>query len=60
VVVDAEDYLPLYSFVTPANISDQKMVESFVIPLKMMGFRPEVALIDAGYDSEENHLILRE
>ncbi|MHA1382537.1 MAG: transposase [Candidatus Helarchaeota archaeon] len=60
VVADAEDYLPLYSFVTPANVSDQKMVEPFVIPLKKMGFRPEVALLDAGYDSEENHLFLRE
>jgi len=28
--------------------------------LKKMGFRPETALLDAGYDSEKNHLILRE
>ena len=60
VVVDAEDYLPLYSFATPANVSDQKMVEPFVVPLKKMGCHPEMALLDAGYDSEKNHLILRE
>ncbi|MHA1384424.1 MAG: transposase [Candidatus Helarchaeota archaeon] len=60
VVVDAEDYLPLYFFITPANVSDQKMVEHFVIPLKMMGFRPEIALLNARYDSEGSRLISKE
>ena len=60
VVVDAEDYLPLYSFTTPANVSDQRMVEPSVASLQKMGFYPEMALLDAGYDSEKNHLILRE
>jgi len=60
VVVDIEDYLPLYFITTPANVSDQKMVEPFIGPLKKMGFKPEMALLDAGYDSENNHLLLRE
>jgi hypothetical protein len=59
-IIDAEDNLPLYSFVTPANVSDQKMVKPFIIPLKKMGYRPKVGLLDAGYDSENNHLDLRE
>ena len=60
VMVDVDDYLPLYAIVTPANISDQVMVKPFIDPLKMMGFEPDMALLDAGYDSEDNHLILRE
>jgi hypothetical protein len=60
VVVDAEDYLPLYDMITPADTSDLKMVKPFIKPLKSRGYRPERALLDAGYDSEENHLALRE
>ena len=60
VVVDAEDYLPLYDIVTPANVSDQKMVKPFIDPLKHLGYQPERALLDAGYDSKENHIALRE
>jgi len=60
VVVDAEDYLPLHAITTPANISDQKMVNPFLLPLKKLRYRPERALLDAGYDSESNHLALRE
>lgn len=60
VVVDAEDYLPLHAITTPANVSDQKMVKPFINPLKQLGYRPERALLDAGYDSEENHFALRE
>ncbi|MHA1381592.1 MAG: hypothetical protein ACTSRG_24760 [Candidatus Helarchaeota archaeon] len=58
--IDAGDYLPLYSFTTPAVLSDQKMVEPFVAPLQKMGYHPEIALLDAVYDSEKNYLILRE
>jgi len=60
VVVDAEDYLPLHAITTPANISDQKMVKPFIPPLKKLRYHPERALLDAGYDSESNHLALRE
>ncbi|HUX59732.1 MAG TPA: transposase [Ignavibacteriaceae bacterium] len=60
VVVDAEDYLPLYAITTPANISDQTMVTPFIRPLKQLKYHPERALLDAGYDSERNHLALRE
>lgn len=60
VVVDAEDYLPLYDIATPANVSDQKMVKPFINPLKSLKYHPERALLDAGYDSEENHIELRE
>ena len=60
VIVDAEDYLPLYCITTPANVSDQKMVKPFIIPLKKMGYHPKISLLDAGYDSENNHLSLRE
>lgn len=60
VVVDAEDYLPLHVITTPANISDQKMVKPFLTPLKKLGYQPKMALLDAGYDSEENHFLLRE
>jgi len=59
VVVDTEDYLPLHSFTTPANVSNQRMVKPFVGHLKKMWYHPEMALLDAGYDSEKNHLILR-
>ena len=60
VVMDAEDYLPLYDITTPANVSDLKMVKPFIKPLKSLGYRPERALLDAGYDSGENHIALRE
>jgi len=60
VVVDAEDYLPLYDITTPADTSDLKMVKPFIKPLKSRGYRPERALLDAGYDSGENHIALRE
>ncbi|MHA1277458.1 MAG: transposase [Candidatus Helarchaeota archaeon] len=60
VVVDAEDYLPLHAIATPANVSDQKMVKPFIKPLKDLGYQPERALLDAGYDSEANHFALRE
>jgi len=60
VVVDAKDYLPLYDITTPANVSDQKMVKPFINPLKLLGYSPERALLDAGYDSEDNHIALRE
>jgi hypothetical protein len=60
VVVDIDDYLPIYFIITPANVSDQKMVDPFITPIKDMGIRPKIALLDAGYDSEDNHLILRE
>jgi len=36
------------------------MVEPFVNSLKKMGYHPEVALLDARYDSENNHIVLRE
>jgi len=60
VVVDAKNYLPLYAITTSANISDQKMVKPFIQPLKHLNYRSERALLDAGYDNEFNHLILRE
>jgi len=60
VVVDAEDYLPLYDITTPADISDLKMVKPFIKPLKLLGYHPKRALLDAGYDSGENHIALRE
>ncbi|MHA1428437.1 MAG: transposase [Candidatus Helarchaeota archaeon] len=60
IVVDAEAYLPLHAITTPANVSDQKMVKPFFTPLKKLGYPPEMALLDAGYDSEENHFLLRE
>jgi len=59
-MVDPEDYHPLFSFVTLVNVSDQKMVEPFVAPLEKMGYHSEMTLLNAGYDSEKNHLFLRE
>ncbi|MHA1265725.1 MAG: transposase, partial [Candidatus Helarchaeota archaeon] len=59
-LVDAEDYLPIHTITTPANVPDLKMVTPFIPPLKRLGYRPERALLDAGYDSEANHFALRE
>ncbi|MHA1279889.1 MAG: transposase [Candidatus Helarchaeota archaeon] len=60
VIVDAEDYLPLHAIAIPANVSDQKMVTPFIKPLKQLGYHPERALLDAGYDSKANHFALCE
>ncbi|MHA1360810.1 MAG: transposase [Candidatus Helarchaeota archaeon] len=60
VVVDAEDYFPLHAITTPANVSNQKMVELFIKPLKDLVYQPKRALLDAGYDSEANHFALHE
>lgn len=36
------------------------MVKPFLTPLKKVGYQSGMALLDAGYDSEENHFLLRE
>lgn len=59
-IVDAETNLPVYPIVTPANVSDQIMVEPFIAPLKAWGFSPKYFLADKGYDSGANHRRVRE
>jgi hypothetical protein len=36
------------------------MVKPFIQPLKQLGYHPERALLDAGFDNESNHFVLRE
>jgi len=60
IIVDAETNLPIYPIVTPANVSDQIMVEPFIAPLKKWGFTPKYFLADKGYDSGPNHRRVRE
>jgi len=60
VVVDAETEIPLPCIVTPANVSDQKMVRPIARNLKKQGLVPCYILLDKGYDGGNNHLELRE
>ncbi|MBD3227410.1 MAG: transposase, partial [Candidatus Lokiarchaeota archaeon] len=60
IMVDTETQIPLICKVTPANVSDQKMVRPFVWILKKLGIVPNYTLLDKGYDSGNNHLELRE
>lgn len=60
ILIDAEGNLPLYPIITPANVSDQVMLEPFLDPLKKWGIIPEFFVADKGYDSGKNHRLLRE
>ena len=60
VMVDTETGLPIECIVTTANVSDQKMVRPFINLMNKIEVHPKYTILDKGYDSEDNHLEIRE
>ncbi|MHA1252076.1 MAG: transposase [Candidatus Helarchaeota archaeon] len=60
IIVNIETQIPIECIVTPANISDQKMMRPFIWKLKKQGILLKYTLLDKGYDSENNHFDIRE
>ena len=59
-LTDTKSGLPIMGTITPANVSDQKTMGTFINFIKELGLSPEKLLADKGYDSKKNHRILRE
>ncbi len=55
--VDAELELPLAFTVTPANVYDSVEYPNILQRLLSKGMKPEIVIMDAGYDSKKNYLI---
>ena len=59
-LTDLKSGLPIMGTITPANVSDQKTMGTFINFIKELGLSPEKLLADKGYDSKKNHRLLRE
>jgi len=59
-LTDIKSGLPIMGTITPANVSDQKTMGTFINFIKEFGLSPEKLLADKGYDSKKNHRLLRE
>jgi len=57
IAVDAELELPLVFTVTPANVYDSVEYPNIIQKLLNKGIKPEIVIMDAGYDSKKNYLI---
>jgi len=60
IIVDTEIQIPVGCITTPANISDQEMMRSFIWKLKKQGILPKYTLLNKIYNSENNHFNIRE
>ena len=60
VMVDTETGLPIECIVTTAKVSDQKMVRPFINLMNKIEVHPKYTILDKGYDSEDDHLEIRE
>jgi len=58
-VVDQETKKPLFYRNVPGNISDVSTLQATIEELSSLGVRHAFALVDSGYCSEENILLLR-
>ncbi len=59
-VVDQDNKKPLFYRYCPGNIADISTLETTLDELKMLGFKNNFALLDSGYFSEDNILLLYE
>ena len=50
-VVDANYDIPLAMVMTPANVSDTKLLKPLVKAVQAMGYEPEAVIADRGYDA---------